>query len=281
VSTLVLKADGTSEYFKVEKLRRSLRRAGANNSEIQSIISDVDNRLFDGIRTQEIYRYAFEQLRKIARGAATRYSLRRALFGLGPTGFPFERFLARLFITEGYNAVTGTTLQGHCVEHEIDLACYNDTSSFVAEAKFHSRPGVKTDLQVAMYSYARLHDLSKVKICSEDYCGITDFWLITNTKFTTTAQKYATCMGIKLLSWDYPKHNNLHDRIQRAGIYPITTMTTLSASQLTTLIARDIILCRELVANPSVLSNLHLNQTKQKEIMDEAKLIISPRKENE
>lgn len=277
VSKSVLKADGTTEYFKVEKLRRSLRRAGANPAEMQDIISAVDLFLYDGIRTQEIYRFAFERLRKTGVSAATRYSLRRALFGLGPTGFPFERFLARLFESEGYKAETGITLPGKCVEHEIDLACYNGTHSFVAEAKFHSRPGVKTDLQVAMYSFARLHDLENVQICAEDYCGIKEFWLITNTKFTSSAQKYATCMGIKLLSWDYPKRDNLHDRIQRAKIYPITTMSSLTHSQITSLLARDVLLCSEILANPSVLNFMHIVPHKQQEILSEAKLIISPR----
>ncbi len=277
VSSLVLKADGTTEYFKVEKLRRSLRRAGASHQEIQDILLAVDTLLYDGIRTQEIYRFAFERLRKTAVAAATRYSLRRALFGLGPTGFPFERFLARLFETEGYSSKTGITLPGSCVEHEIDLACYNGTHSFVAEAKFHSRPGVKTDLQVAMYSYARLLDLQNVQICAEDYCGIKEFWLITNTKFTSAAQKYATCMGIKLLSWDYPKRDNLHDRIQRAGIYPITTMSSLTHSQTTSLLARDVLLCSEILDNPSVLDFMHIPPQKQQAILAEARLIISPK----
>lgn len=278
MSSIVLKADGTTEHFKVEKLRRSLRRAGASNAEIQNIIAAVDSFLYDGIRTQEIYRFAFERLRKTGIGAATRYSLRRALFGLGPTGFPFERFLARLFETDGYTAKTGITLLGKCVEHEIDIACYNGSHSFVGEAKFHSRPGVKTDLQVAMYSYARLLDLRNVRICVEDYCGINEYWLITNTKFTSSAQKYAACMDVKLLSWDYPKHNNLHDRIERAGIYPITTMSSLTHSQTTSLLARDIILCRELLNNPSVLNFMHISQPKQQEILAEAKLIIAPKK---
>lgn len=278
MSYVVLKADGTTEYFKVEKLRRSLRRAGASNGEVQEIIQNVYGRLHDGIRTQEIYRFAFEQLRHQQTSAATRYSLRRALFGLGPTGFPFERFLARLFAAEGYTAVTGVTLQGHCVEHEIDVACYKADHSFVAEAKFHARPGVKTDLQVALYSYARLNDLATVKICPADHCGIKEFWLITNTKFTSSAEKYATCMGIQLLSWDYPKRNNLHDRIQRAGIYPITTMSSLTATQISTLIARDIILCQDLLAQQHVLLNLHLSAEKRRRIVAEAHEITTSRK---
>ena len=50
----IIKADGTSELFKVEKLRRSLRRAGANKDEINDIVKHVEEELHDGIKTQEI-----------------------------------------------------------------------------------------------------------------------------------------------------------------------------------------------------------------------------------
>jgi hypothetical protein len=273
VSFSVLKADGTQEYFKIEKLRRSLRRAGATPTEMLEIIKLIELRLYDGIRTQEIYRIAFELLRGMSSGAATRYSLRRALFGLGPTGFPFELYLARLFAAEGYNTRTGITLSGHCVEHEIDLAAYKTDHSFVAEAKFHSRPGVKTDLQVAMYAYARLLDLKDVMICNEDICGVKEFWLITNTKFTSTAEKYAACAGITMLSWDYPRRNNLHDRIQRAGIYPITVLHSLGSTQTATLIAHNIITCDDIVARPEILHILHSTKAKEHAILEEARLI--------
>jgi len=269
----VLKADGTTEYFKVEKLRRSLRRAGASDEEIQTILREVSNRLYDGIRTQEIYRYAFEMLRLSEVPAATRYSLRRALFGLGPTGFPFEKFLARLFATEGYVTETGITLAGRCVEHEIDIAGYRKTDSFVAEAKFHSRPGVKTDLQVVMYSYARFLDLQSKKICDQDVCGIKNFRVITNTKFTSTAERYANCVGLELLSWDYPKRNNLHDHIQRAGIYPITTLPMLTPSQISTLVNYNIIICRDLIDKPHILRHLHLSERKTEQVLMAAKTI--------
>jgi hypothetical protein len=275
VSFTVLKADGTSEYFKVEKLRRSLRRAGATPAEIAATIVAIEARLYDGMRTQEIYRIAFDLLREAAMPAATRYSLRRALFGLGPTGFPFEVFLGRLFAGEGYSTRTGIILQGHCAPHEIDIAAYKADHSFVGEAKFHARPGIKTDLQVAMYSYARLLDLQNQKICNEDICGITEFWLITNTKFTSTAEDYAACVGIKLLSWDYPRHDNLHDRIQRAGIYPITVLQSLSHQQIMSLINRGIILCQDIVAAPQQLRSLHLSARKHEAVVAEATAICT------
>ncbi len=273
VSYKVTKADGSTEYFNVEKLRRSLRRAGATPDEIRDVIIVIEQNLYDGIRTQEIYRHAFELLRKVEQPAAARYSLRRALFGLGPTGFPFEKYLGKLFEADGYNTRTGIIIRGKCAPHEIDIAAYKSDHSFVGEAKFHARPGIKTDLQVAMYSYARLLDLREAKICNDDVCGITEFWLITNTKFTSTAEEYGACVGITMLSWDYPRKNNLHDRIQRAGIYPITVLHTLTSSQIATLISLDIILVRDLVEKPNILRRLHLSTSKVESVLAEANSI--------
>jgi len=269
----IIKADGTEEYFRVEKLRRSLRRSGARPNQVNYVIAQLTPTLRDGIKTQEIYRNAFKLLHSDDSPVAARYSLRRALFNLGPTGFPFEKFLARLFASDGYSTKTGTMLQGKCAEHEIDVAAYKADHSFVGEAKFHARPGIKSDLQVAMYSYARLMDLQEQKICSEDVCGIKEFWLITNTKFTSSARQYGNCVGLKLLSWDFPKRNNLHDRIQRAGVYPITVLQALSPKQAQTLIERDVILCGDIVSNPQILRHLHLPKRKYESILHEARQI--------
>ncbi len=277
MSFLVTKADGTTEYFKVEKLRRSLRRAGASPDEVNGIVMQISSILRDKMQTQEIYREAFTLLRQQQAPAAARYSLRRALFSLGPTGFPFELFLSRLFALDGYKTKTGIMISGKCAEHEIDVAAFKDDHSFVAEAKFHSRPGVKSDLQVAMYSYARLLDLREARICTEAVCGITEFWLITNTKFTSAAERYAECVGVKLLSWDYPKHNNLHDRIQRAGIYPITVLESLTTAQIESLIARNIVVCSDIVDKPHTLRHLHLSTKKQEAVMAEVLAITKER----
>ena len=274
--TLITKADGATEYFKVEKLRRSLRRSGASAKEVDEILTEVDEILYDGIKTQEIYRRAFALLRDYRPPAAARYSLRRALFNLGPTGFPFEKFLARLFQEDGYATKTGVMMQGHCATHEIDVAAYKEEHAFVGEAKFHARPGIKSDLQVAMYSHARLLDLRDAKICTEDHCGVKEFWLITNTKFTSSAQDYGNCVGIKMLSWDFPKKDNLHDRIQRVRIYPITVLQNISSAQAEMLIERDVILCKDLLENNRALRYLHLSKAKEEALMAEVRLLCEP-----
>ena len=271
MSVTVVKADGTVEPFRVSKLRDSLERAGATKAEIVDISKRIEAILHDGISTQEIYRIAFELLRNSEKPIAARYSLRRALFGLGPTGFPFEDFLARLFQSEGYATRTRLSLPGKCVPHEIDIAAYKPDHAFVAEAKFHSRPGVKSDLQVVMYSFARLLDLQSVKICNEDYCGIKEMMVVTNTKFTTTAEHYATCSGITLLSWTYPHRGNLHDRIQKSGLYPITVLQSISQTQKRALIERGVIVCHELAERPHLLRHLHISPKRSEAVLAEAR----------
>jgi hypothetical protein len=271
MSFTVVKTDGESEIFEPEKLRQSLARSGATEEEINSIVAEIESVLFDGIRTQDIYRHAFELLRGSEMIVAARYSLRRALFNLGPTGFPFEDFLARLFSFEGYQTKTRVILQGNCAEHEIDVAAFKDDHSFVAEAKFHSTPGMKSDLQVALYSFARLHDLRNTKICSDDICGVREFMIVTNTKFTSSAEKYALCSGLKLLSWDYPQGNNLHDRIMKSGMYPITVLQTLSKSQKSALIEKGIIVCTDLVLKPHMLKAAHISPKRMEAVLEEAR----------
>lgn len=269
----VIKANGDQEVFKPSKLRNSLRRAGARKSEIDRIVETVTQNLTDGAKTQTIYSSAFSLLQKSEEPIAAKYSLRRAIFGLGPTGFPFEDFLARLFEAEGYKTKKRAHIKGKCATHEIDVAGYKPDHSFVAEAKFHMRPGIKSDLQVAMYSYARYLDLKSRAICKDDECGIDDLYVITNTKFTSSAIKYAECSGIKLLSWNYPRGNTLQDRIERMGLYPITVLTGLSAKQKLRFLEANIILCKDILKKPHMVNSLGLSKSKRVNILKEAQTL--------
>jgi hypothetical protein len=269
----ITKADGTLEEFRPKKLESSLRKAGAKREEARSIVHTIEGFLIEGMRTQEIYRKAFELLRESEAPIAAKYSLRRAVFGLGPTGFPFEDFLGRVFEAQGYRTKRRLLLKGKCATHEIDLAAYSPNHSFVAEAKFHAHPGIKSDIQVAMYSYARYLDLSSQRICKGDECGIIDLFVITNTKFTEAAIKYSACAGIKLLSWDYPRSRSLHHLIEETSVYPITVLTKLSASHKQYLLEHGTIVCSDLIRNPRLLEILHVNPPKIDAVLREASLL--------
>lgn len=269
----ITKADGTTEDFKPQKLIASLKKAGAKQNEIFRIITHIESSLKEGMRTQMIYQKAFELLRESDDPVAAKYSLRRAVFNLGPTGFPFEDFLGKIFEAEGYKTKRRLILKGKCATHEIDIAAYSPAHSFIAEAKFHARPGIKCDIQVALYSYARYLDLESARICKDDSCGIISLSLITNTKFTTAAIKYAACTGINLLSWDSPKGDSLHTKIERYGTYPVTVLTYLTAIQKQRLMEKGIILCSEIIKNPYSLQGLGLSNKKMDAVFREVRAL--------
>lgn len=273
---LITKADGTEEEFKPNKLRNSLRRSGAGKDEIEDIVRNITDSLTPGMTTGEIYRRAFDMLQTSMKPTAARYSLRRALFGLGPTGFPFEDFLMRLFEREGYDVRARQVITGTCATHEVDLAAFREDSSFVAEAKFHMRPGIKSDLQVALYSYARFLDLRDHPVCGEDTCGIESLYVITNTKFTSSAEKYAECVGLNLLSWAYPHDGTLQDRIEKAGLYPITVLSALSNKDKQNLLAAGAILCSDILKNPGTLERHGISSKRVQAAVEEAEMLCKP-----
>lgn len=269
---LVIKADGTEEEWKPEKLRHSLRRAGAREPEIDRVVVAVEKTMTPRLTTHMIYQQAFKLLAESEdKPVVAKYSLRRAVFGLGPTGFPFEDFIARVFEAEGYTTKTRLSIHGRCALHEVDVAGYRHDHSFIAEAKFHAQPGIKSDLQVALYSYARYLDLKAHPVCEEDTCGIVSFLLVTNTKFTRAAIDYAHCSGIELLSWGYPHDNSLQDRVDRLGVYPITVLRGLSSAEKAALLKAGIILCKDIMKNPEVLSKSGIKRSTISAVLEESR----------
>ena len=271
----VEKANGELESFKLSKLSHSLRRAGASPKEVKRICGIIEKELYNGIKTSTIYRRAFRLLRESEEPFAARYSLRRALFSLGPTGFPFEDFLARLLEAEGYHTQTRQTLTGRCATHEVDVVAHKGKMCVLVEAKFHGRPGVKSDLQVLLYSYARFLDLKDTKLHKSAACNTKESVIATNTKFTRSAVAYAECVGLTLLSWNYPKENSLQERVERVRLFPITVLTSLSKGQKQELLVRGVILCRELVDKRNILRSIGVSSRKVELVIKEANRLCS------
>lgn len=273
---MVTKSDGTRQAFEEEKLVGSLRRAGAKPDTIDDIVEEMSAQIEDGMTTAEIYSRAFALLHKHSAPLAVTYSVRRAMMELGPDGFPFEKFVARIFSLWGYETVTDQTLRGHCVEHEIDVVAWKgDRELAMIEAKYHNESGLKSDLKVALYVKARFDDLATQRF---SYGGkdraLTERWLVTNTKFTDRAIAYGECSGLKLLGWNYPDKGNLHDIIQESGLQPISSMTSLSRAQKGDLIGRGILACVDIVGNPANLTSIGVKGVEAEKAIAEAQMII-------
>ena len=267
---MVVKSNGECEPFNVLKLENSLLNAGVSPSSAQKIILVVQNELVDGITTAEIYRHAFFLLHKMEKSSAVRYSMRRALADLGPSGFPFEKFVAEIFKAQGYTIETDKMIKGYCAEHEFDVIAYNDKKLIMTEVKFHNQNGIKTDLKVALYVKARFDDIRKMHY---EYGGrdmvLGEGLLITNTKFTKSAISYAMCAGVGMIGWNYPVHGNLHDLIVQHKMHPITSLTTISAGEKKYLIEHGFVICSTVMNKLDVLNEAGFSQKRIKDIIDE------------
>lgn len=266
----LIKADGEKETFDEVKFRGSLERAGAARGLIDKITLQIKPRLKEGMTTSELYRLAFEMLKRYERPIASRYSLRRALLSFGPSGFPFEKFLADLMIEHGYTALTDQVIKGYCIDHELDVIAYNDKKLVMIEAKFHNEPGTKTDAKVALYIKARKDDLLNTEFNYGRMRKVDDFWLITNTKFSTSAIQYAKCAGLTIIGWNYPAKGNLQDMVESTGLHPITCLTHLTKSEKDTLLGNGLVLCRDVSGKPEVLLALGFSEMEVAKILSEA-----------
>ena len=269
-SLKIIKHSGESVPFSEQKLRHSLKRSGANPDLVNSILDKVKEELYDGITTRELYNRAYSILKKNKPLTASRYKLKKAIYELGPTGFPFEKFIHEILHYSGYKTEVGKILSGRCVDHEIDVLAEKDDRFVVVECKFHGEQGRNCNVKIPLYINSRFEDIkaspdngySKTKQPDEA-------WVVTNTRFTKDARTYGKCAGLYLLSWDYPKKDSLKDRIDRLGLYPITVSTLLSTREKQFLLSRDVVLCRQLMKDTFFLDHLGVSETRKKKILSE------------
>ncbi len=266
----VVKADGSRELFDVNKLEYSLKRAGASSKAVHDIINNVTGQLTKEITTHSIYKHAFELLHKEDRPIAVKYSLKRAITEFGPSGFPFEDFIAEIFRQKGFEAETGKIVRGFCVEHEIDVIAWNPEKLIMVEAKFHNEPGTKSDLKVILYVKARFDDLSKMEFEYGKKRKLDEAWLVTNTKFTSTAIEYASCQGgIRMVGWNYPPVGNLHDMILESKLHPLTCLVSLNGREKKFLLDKGIVLCKAISENPELLGAVGLLEDAKRKVLEE------------
>lgn len=267
---LIKKASGDQEHFRVEKLERSLRNAGAENETIQKIIIDISNWIYSGVTTKEIYRRAFTILRRDKRSPAIRYRLKRAILELGPTGYPFENLCGQLFDRLGYKTEVGVVVDGKCVTHEMDVIATQENQQHLVECKYHKDQGKHVSVQVPLYVRSRVNDIIDLRKSMPEFAGLNfTGWVITNTRFSSDSIQYGTCAGLKLLGWDYPEGKGLKEQIEKYKLYPITILSKITLKQKQQLMEEGIVSCPQLLAKQEMLKHLSLTHSKQKALIAE------------
>ena len=261
----VIKASGKKEEFKPKKVLGTLLRAGASKKLANEVLEEVEKKVKEGTTTKEILENTLRLLKNKKPEVGAIYDLKRAIMGLGPTGFPFEKFFAEVLKNYGYEVQLNRNLKGKFITHEIDIIAKKDFT-YMVENKYHGSVGLYTNSKVALYTYARFLDL-KDKF---DYP-----WLVTNTRLSPKAVKYAKGVNMKVTSWQYPKNENLRNLIEKKKLYPITILKSVDDSVKVKLFNSKIMLVLDLLNYnlEELIKKTKISENISKKILDEARRI--------
>ena len=274
----VIKASGETVPFSKDKLKASLERSGAPVETISYILKEIEQILYPSISTKEIYKTAFSLLHKISRFNAAKYKLKKAIMELGPTGYPFEKFIGEILKNQGYDVNVNVMVKGHCVTHEVDVVAQKDEKHFMIECKYHSSFSTKCNVKIPLYIQSRFLDIQKEWVNKNKHQhNFHQGWVVNNTRYSEDAIQYGNCAGLKLLSWDYPKKGSLKEQISVSGLYPITCLTSLKKSEKKFLLEQNIVLCKQLCNNPTILNQIIPNENRIKKILSDANELCKDR----
>jgi Holliday junction resolvase len=272
----VLKGSGERVDFDPKKLKQALARSGAKAAEQNLVVNLVEARMYDGIPTRKIYQMAYSLLKKGSNKTAGRYRLKKAIMELGPTGYPFEIFVGKIFQSRGYQVEVGVKVQGKCIQHEVDVVAKKPGEMIMIECKFHSDNSRKSDVKVPLYIHSRYLD---VKAAWEEKYGTEAMkyqgGVVTNTRFSDDALNYSKCVGLLLLSWDYPDVTSLKDWIDKTGLHPLTSLHSLTKRDKQYLLEKGIVLCKELEPNKHLLKELGVSNKQIEKALIEARDLIA------
>ena len=267
----IVKHSGNIVDYNPTKLKQSLLKSGASQILVASILKAIEKEIYEGISTKKIYKMAFGLLKKASNSHAARYNLKEAIRLLGPAGFFFEKYIARIFASEDYETKTNVFLQGKCVSHEIDILVKKNDSIAMVECKFHMGKDANSDVKVPMYILSRFNDIKERK---HDIFNKNDLiskcWIVSNNRFTSDAIDFAKCSKLNLLSWNYPENNSLKTKNDLNFLYPITCLTTLALAEKDKLLVMEVILVKEIINNSECLEKIGLSPNRIVNVLKEA-----------
>ncbi len=260
----VIKASGEKQEFDREKIKSTCRRAGAPEWLAEKVAKQVEKRVRNGVHTKEILKITLSLLDKEFPHVAAKYDLKRAIMRLGPAGYEFEKFVAELLSRYGYETSVHNILKGKCVSHEVDIIAKNNSDTVMIECKYHNNSGIYTGVRDVLYTKARFDDIREAYGNSvKNSVRLTKCWVVSNTRFSSEAIKYAKCRKITVLGWDYPRQG-IKAMLERKKLYPITIIRSLSRYMQNKLFDAGVVFCIDLlntdVSRLSLLTGINKRQ---------------------
>ena len=227
----ILNSRGEKKLFSYGKVYRSARRVGAQPSVAREIAEIVKKEAFYGIKTSDIYKRVRQLLSEKSNKSALRFSLKKGMRKLGPTGFHFEKYVGEVFKELGFRVKINQYLPGSCLpSYEIDFIAQKDNLIYIGECKYRNLSGERVHSRDALVNSARFADiLNGLYFKAKKYRGFKiKTILVTNTKFTNRARNYSQCMNVGLLGWRIPRNKGLEYLVEKYKLYPVTVLPGLN-----------------------------------------------------
>ena len=103
---------------------------------------------------------------------------------------------------------------------------------------------------------------------------LTERWLITRTKFTDKAVKYGECNHLKMIGWNYPFHENLHDLVEKYELvshhfsyfHRIKKKRKIWST-------KGAITCSDILKQPIILQSVGISEILAKKVLEEAEVV--------
>lgn len=271
----IVKSTGEVTEFDVNKIRATLRRAGAKPELVEKVIENVNRKATDGMTTRQIHQLIRRELRKLSRSLANRYNLRDALLKLGPAGFKFEKYVASILTAYQYEVeLPEDDIPGLCVRHEIDCIARRDGKTAMIEAKFRNRFGETVNLKDVMSTWSCFLDLVDGAAQGKGQ-RFDEVWVVTNGRFSERSLQFGVCRGMHLVGWGAEEHS-LARLVDHATLYPITAISDIKASEMDGFAANNLMLCRQIAGRDTeeLAKTVGLPPERTKKIIAECREVV-------
>ncbi|GIW66938.1 MAG: hypothetical protein KatS3mg095_0836 [Candidatus Parcubacteria bacterium] len=264
----IIKKFGEEETFDEEKFCNNLIKIGIDNKTAFNLCHKIYNKLPNIVKSTDVFKLTLQELKRINHYYALKYNLKKAIFDLGPTGYPFEQYFSKILAEYGYETIINEFIDGKCLKYEIDIVAIKNEQRYIIECKFHHSFEIPSDLKNILYVYGRWLDIK------ERYSYLIP-WLATNTKISNEAIEFAECRNIKLTAWHYPKDESLEKLIEGKNLYPVTIILNANKFIVKKLIENHYVLTNDLLRDTpeNIAQKTNIDIKKINKIIEEIKIL--------
>ena len=264
----VVKWGGKTQLYDREKIRVTLVKYRLNEAEVNQVLDLVEENLYDGISTKEIFNLIEDKIG--SRPRILKNDLRSALGEMGPKP-DFEVFVQKLLEKMGYTVRDDREIVGRCVEHEIDGVAEKDGKLYYIETKHHSKTHTKTPFIHTLAAKAKLDDIRHGFLDGKNVYDFERVILLCNTRLTSHANRYAKCVGIQHIGWKTPD-GGMEKLIRETKTYPVTILGSASKTEKKKLLGTNIVTLDDLLDTSYIPK---ISPRRIEELKSEAQKIIS------